>query len=143
MKWIYLNNTNHIICYRFFYWLPGDSLEIPYSVPDDLGLTCLQEGTTTEPEAPSSISLPVEAVLNLTVNQLILEQCSIQLPYPCDLSQAVTLSLNGIALPRGSFWEVIHDDSLNSDAIAWTGLELQQLAQFGDSIIISYYRRLS
>ena len=143
MNWIYFNNSHHIICYRLYSWLPGQSLEVPTRVPDELGLTCIQEGTSTEPETPSSVPQTVEAVLNVTLNQLILEQCSIPLPYPCDLSQAVTLSLNGIALPRGSFWEVIHDDSLNSDAIAWTGLELQQLAQFGDSIIISYYRRLS
>ena len=139
MKWIYLNNTNHIICYRFFYWLPGQSLEIPYPVPDDLGLTCLHEGNTAEYEPSSSMPQTVEAVLNVSVNQQILEQCYVPLPYPCDLSQAITLSLNGIALPRGSFWEVNHDTS----SIAWSGLELQLLVQLGDSIIISYYRRLS
>ena len=143
MKWIYLNNTNHIICYRFFYWRPGQSLDVPYSVPDELGLTCLQEGTSTESEASSSIPQTAEAVLNVSVNSQILDQCCVPLPYPCDSSQAVTFSLNGIALPRGSFWEVIHDDTLNSDSITWVGLELQLLAQFGDSIIISYYRRLS
>ena len=143
MNWIYLNNSHRIICYRLFYWLPGQSIEVPHSVPDDLGLTCIQEGTSTKPETSSSMPQSVETVLNLTLNQMILEQCYVPLPYPCDFSQAVTLSLNGIALPRGSFWEVIHDDTLNSDSIAWLGLELQLLAQLGDSFIISYYRRLS
>ena len=139
MNWIYLNNSNRIICYRLYSWLPGQSLEVPTRVPDELGLTCIQEGTSTEPETPSSVPQTVEAVLNVTLNQLILEQCYVPLPYPCDLSQAVTLSLNGIALPRGSFWEV----NLDASSIISPGLELQQLAQLGDSFIISYYRRVS
>ena len=139
MNWIYLNNSNRIICYRFFYWLPGQSLEVPTRVPDELGLTCIQEGTSTEPETPSSVPQTAEAVLNVTLNSQLLEQCYVLLPYPCDLSQAVTLSLNGIALPRGSFWEV----NLDASSIVWSGLELQQLAQLGDSFIISYYRRVS
>ena len=144
MNWIYFNNSNRIICYRFFSWLPGQSLDITSSVPDDLGLTCIQEGTANDESPPSGCSdYAVETVLNLTANSQILEQCYVQLPYPCDLSQAVTLSLNGIALPRGSFWEVILDASLNSYSIAWRGLELQPLAQLDDLIIISYYRRLS
>ena len=139
MNWIYFNNSHSIICYSFFIWMPGQSLEIPYSVPDDLGLTCIQEGTATVPDAPSSIPQTVETVLNLTANQMILDQCYVPLPYPCDLSQAITLSLNGIALPQGSFWEV----NLDASSIFWSGLELQHLAQLGDSFIISYYRRLS
>ena len=139
MNWIYLNNSNRIICYRLYSWLPGQSLEVPTRVPDELGLTCIQEGTSTEPETPSSVPQTVEAVLNVTLNQLILEQCYVPLPYPCDWSQAVTLSLNGIALPRGSFWEV----NLDASSIISPGLELQQLAQLGDSFIISYYRRVS
>ena len=144
MNWIYLNNSNRIICYRFFYWLPGQSLEIPYHVPDGLGLTCIQEGTSTDDSIPSGCSdSAVETVLNVTLNQHHLSQCALELPLVCDSSRAVTLSLNGIALPQNSFWEVIHQSYPDYDLISWRGLELQHLALLGDSIIISYYRRLS
>ena len=143
MKWIYLNNTNHIICYRFFYWLPDQSLEIPYHVPDDLGLTCIQQGDTSIPSTPVASDNAIEAVLNVTLNQQHISQCSVLLPHDCDPSRAVTLSLNGISLPRGDFWEVTEQNYPDFDFISWRGLELQLLAQLNDILIISYYRRLS
>ena len=144
MNWIYFNNSNRIICYRFFSWLPGQSLDITSSVPDDLGLTCIQEGTANDESPPSGCSdSAVETVLNVTLNQHHLSQCAVQLPHECEPSRAVTLSLNGISLPQNSFWEVIHQSYPDYDLISWRGLELQLLAQLGDSFIISYYRRLS
>lgn len=143
MNWIYLNNTNHIICYQFFSWLPYETHELPFSVPLDLGLTCLQHGSSEEPIPSASYEAAVETVLNVTLNQDILSRCSVQLPHDCDSSHAITLSLNGIALPQHSFWEVIETSYPNNDLIAWNGLELQHLAQLDDCLIISYYRRLS
>ena len=144
MNWIFTNNTNHIICYRFFSWLPGQSHELPFRVPDELGLTCLQEGTATDDPLPSGSSdYAIEAVLNVILNQQHISQCSVLLPHDCDPSRAVTLSLNGIALPQHSFWEVVEKSYPDYDCIVWKGLELQQLAQLDDILIISYYRRLS
>lgn len=86
---------------------------------------------------------PIESVFSVTLNQQHLSQKFIELPNDCDSSQAITLSLNGIALAKGDFWEVVEKSYPQSDLIAWNGLELQQLAQLGDSIIISFYRRYS
>lgn len=125
MNWIYLNNSNRIICYRFYSWLPGHKHQLSFPVPDELGLTCLQKGSSYE-TLPSVVSeSAVEAVLNLTINQDILAHCSVQLPHDCDSSRAVTLSLNGIALPQHSFWEVVDKSYPDYDLIAWRGLELQ------------------
>jgi hypothetical protein len=143
LNWIYINNSNRIICYRFYSWLPGQQHELSFRVPDELGLTCLQHGSSDESIPSVASESAVESVLNVTVNQEILSQCSVQLPHDCDSSRAVTLSLNGIALPQHSFWEVIDQSYPNPDLIAWTGLELQHLAQLDDYLIISYYRRLS
>ena len=44
MNYIYRNDTNSIILYRSYYWLPHDEISTPYTVPDSLGLTCVQEG---------------------------------------------------------------------------------------------------
>ena len=49
MKYIYRNDTHHIIHYRRFSWLPDEQLETPYPVPDDLGLTCIQLGQPPDP----------------------------------------------------------------------------------------------
>ena len=143
MNWIYINNSNRIICYRFYSWLPGQLHELSFRVPDELGLTCLQQGSSDDSIPPVASETAVEAILNVTVNQEILSQCSVQLPHDCDTARAVTLSLNGIALPRDTFWEVVEKSYPDYDLIAWTGLELQHLAQLDDCLIISYYRRLS
>lgn len=85
--------------------------------------------------------IPVEKSYCLTLNQNHIQQKFFTLPDDCDASQAITLSLNGIALAKGDFWEVVEKSYPQLDLIAWNGLELQSLAQLGDSIIISYYRR--
>ena len=69
-------------------------------------------------------------------------QKTIELPNDCDTSQAIVLLLNGIAMNQGTFWEVIEKDSPEKDLISWNGLELEKLAQEGDSILITYYRKV-
>ena len=49
MNYIYKNNTNRIICYYNYYWLPDEELVVPFQVPDELGLTCIQEGKPHDP----------------------------------------------------------------------------------------------
>lgn len=66
----------------------------------------------------------------------------IELPNDCDTTQAITLSLNGVSLQEGIFWEVREKDNPEKDLIAWDGLELDDLAQEGDRIMITYYRKV-
>ena len=49
MKYIYRNDTRHVIHFRNLSWLPDDTLETAYPVPDDLGLTCIQLGHPPDP----------------------------------------------------------------------------------------------
>ena len=84
---------------------------------------------------------PIESVFSVTLNQQHLSQKFIELPNDCDASQAITLSLNGIALAKGDFWEVSDQNYPQPDLIAWNGLELQHLAQSGDTIIVSFYKK--
>ena len=44
MKYIYRNNTKRTILYRNYFWLPDDEISTAFPVPDELGLTCIQEG---------------------------------------------------------------------------------------------------
>ncbi len=49
MKWIYRNDSAAHVIYRNSSWLPGETHETPYPVPDSLGLTCIQEGDSLDP----------------------------------------------------------------------------------------------
>lgn len=49
MKWIYRNNTKHIIGYRNYTWLPDEQHELSFPVPVSLGLTCIQLGSVPDP----------------------------------------------------------------------------------------------
>ena len=69
------------------------------------------------------------------------KQTTIELPDDCDTSQAIILAFNGMILKQDVFWEVIEKNSPEKDLIAWNGLELETLAQEGDSILITYYRK--
>ena len=83
----------------------------------------------------------VEVPYNITLTQAIIGQEFIELPYDCDTSRIITLSIQGIQLQQGTYWEVIEKTYPQKDLISWEGLELENLAQVGDKISISYYRR--
>lgn len=86
-------------------------------------------------------STSTETTYNIILTDSQVQQKSFALPDDCDTSKAITLSLNGISFPRGDFWEVVEHSYPELDLIAWNGLELQSLAQVGDSILISYYKK--
>lgn len=69
-------------------------------------------------------------------------QKTIELPEDCDISRAITLSFDGITLQQDAFWEVIEKDSPEKDLISWVGLGLESLAQEGDKILITYYKKV-
>ncbi|MBR1485861.1 MAG: hypothetical protein IJ597_01220 [Synergistaceae bacterium] len=73
---------------------------------------------------------------------LMKNQKSIELPNDCDTTQAITVSINGLAVDENTFWEVIEKSSPEKDLIAWEGLGLETLAQEGDKILITYYRKV-
>ena len=68
-------------------------------------------------------------------------QTQIELPGDCDISQAITVSINGLAVDENTFWEVIEKSYPEKDLIAWNGFELETLAQEGDKIMITYYKK--
>ena len=81
----------------------------------------------------------IEVAYNVELSK---NQSSIELPNDCDTSRVITLSINGISLERGTFWEVIEKEWPEKDLIAWSGLELENLAQAGDKILITYYKKV-
>ena len=49
MNYSYTNNTDTTVIFRNDIWLPGQSLDTPYPVPDTLGLTCSAQGSPPDP----------------------------------------------------------------------------------------------
>ena len=77
----------------------------------------------------------IEVVYNITLEA---GQSNIELPSDCDVSRAITVSLNGILLQQGEFWEVIEKDWPDKDIIALKGFDFQAK----DKIFITYYRKV-
>ena len=69
-------------------------------------------------------------------------QTSIELPEDCDTSRAITLAIQGVSTQQDTDWEVIEKTSPEKDLISWVGLGLESLAQAGDKILITYYRKV-
>ena len=77
----------------------------------------------------------------LTLNQQHIDSKSIPLPHDCNSNLIITLSLNGIALPQGEFWNIVEQKAPALDFISWEGLKLKEFARVGDSVILSYYKK--
>ena len=77
----------------------------------------------------------IEVGYNVTLEK---NQSIIELPDNCDTSRAITVSLNGILLQEGEFWEVIEKSYPTKDFIALKELDYQAK----DKIFITYYRKV-
>ena len=85
----------------------------------------------------------IETAYSLTLTASQIAQKNIELPDDCDTSKAITLSLNGLEFSRGDFWEVIENvDATTTDIITWDGLSLENIARTGDTILITYYKKI-
>ena len=80
----------------------------------------------------------VEVVFNTTLNN----NKFIELPDDCDTSRAITFSIEGISTIQGTDWQIIEHDSPEYDVISWAGLSLDGIAQKGDYVSITYYKKL-
>ena len=85
----------------------------------------------------------IETAYNITLTADIVAQKFIALPHDCDTSRVITLSLNGVAFSQGDAWEVRENvNYTNTDFITWDGLGLENIAQAGDKLFISYYKKI-
>lgn len=81
MNWIYRNDSKYTVGFRHFSWLPNEQHELPFPVPDVLGLTCIQEGDALDP-----VLLHEDFLIQPH------EQVVVTLPHPA-LSHNVALSI--------------------------------------------------
>lgn len=81
MLWLYRNDLNYTVAFRHFTWLPHELHELPFPVPEVLGLSCIQEGDALDP-----VLLHEDIIIQPH------EQKVIALPHPA-LSHNVALSI--------------------------------------------------
>lgn len=85
----------------------------------------------------------VETAYSVTLTAQDVSRKSIALPHDCDTSRIITLSLNGVAFMQEEFWEVRENvNSSTTDLIAWDSLGLERIVQVGDTVLISYYKKI-
>ena len=85
----------------------------------------------------------IETALNVTLTDTYIQRKFISLPDDCYTSRSITLTLNGVGFSQGDFWEVRENvNSSEADLIAWNGLSLENFAQSGDKLFITYYKKI-
>ena len=73
MNYIYKNNTKCSICYRNYFWLQGEQRVVPFPVPDSLGLTCIQEGSSPDPVLfHDDIIIPPRETVSVSLHEPLL-----------------------------------------------------------------------
>lgn len=99
MNWIYTNNTNAPVIYRSELWLPNEAREVSFPVPNTLGLTCIQEGTTPDPVLfHDDVTVQAGEQVSLNIN-------------PPNISHAVSLSVQCMTPSAGCQCRFNHESN--------------------------------
>lgn len=118
--------------------------DLPYSgcgmalPPSDDNSYVMKNGAWVQAGA-SGATLPVETSMTVTFTAQHVSQKYIALPNDCDTSRLLTVAIQGLLTEQDTDWEVSKSGTTNS--IAWNGLELENIAQIGDKIFITYYKK--
>ena len=83
-----------------------------------------------------------EVAFSTTLTQQNILEASLPLPDDCDTSRSITLAIQGIATQKGIDWDILDHSFPELDAIVWDGFGLQFIAQEGDAVIITYYKKI-
>ena len=83
----------------------------------------------------------VETSYSLILSEQNITHCSLELPLDCDTSKAITFSLQGLSFTQGKDWKLIEHTAPVLDVISWENLALQSIAQQGDLVSITYYKK--
>ena len=84
----------------------------------------------------------LEVAYNLTLSKQNISTKSFELPHDCDTSRSITLALQGISTQQNIDWVVLEHNSPELDVISWSGFALQDVAQEGDAVLVTYYKKI-
>ena len=92
-------------------------------------------------DGKSITEITVETSYSTTLSAQNISSHSLQLPHDCDTSKAITFSLQGLSFIQGKDWQLIENNAPALDVISWENLALQAIAQQGDLVSITYYKK--
>ena len=83
----------------------------------------------------------VEVAIEATLTATDIANKHLDLPEDCDVSRALTVVLESLPRRMGEDWTVIENVDPEKDRISWAGLGMERLAQAGDKVSITYYKK--
>lgn len=123
-------------------WIPAESLyEVVYSYEEAVEedkVEALEKRIDDLSERIDSITETKEVMLSTVLTAQNISQKYIELPEDCDVTQAITVALQGVLMTG---WTVISRTPPDKDLISWDGLELEQLVRVGDTVSVTYYKQ--
>ena len=84
----------------------------------------------------------VEMLHDVTLTALDISNKYIELPEDCDAGRALSVSLQGLTQRRVGDWDVDERDAPSKDRVMWAALGMERVAQAGDEVTITYYRKV-
>lgn len=132
MKWIYQNNSNSIVCFKSFSWLPHSQFSVPFPVPEALGLTCIQEGDLPDPilfhhdvtviaGASECITIPAPSMShNVSLNiQCMIQNSGVECRFNHISNNPIPIDVRGFSqiLPWECCYKIFLNNPTDIDAI--------------------------
>ena len=84
---------------------------------------------------------PTETIYKVILTPEHISQKYIELPEDCDTVKFTGVYIQGLITEPDVDWVLIEKTDPDKDRIAWNGLELENTAQAGDKILVSYYKK--
>lgn len=82
-----------------------------------------------------------ETIYKVILTSEHIAQKYVELPEDCDTTKFTGLYIQGLITEPGEDWELVERTAPDKDLISWSGLGLEQTAQAGDKVLISYYKK--
>jgi len=110
-------------------------------IETDTGKLKVGDGTTHWNDLAYYGQHSTETIYKVILTAEHISQKYIELPEDCDTSKFTALYIQGLITEPGVDWELVEKTDPEKDTIAWNGLELENTAQVGDKILVSYYKK--
>lgn len=110
-------------------------------IETDTGMLKVGNGTTHWNDLAYYGQQSTETIYKVILTAEHISQKYIELPEDCDTSKFTGLYIQGLITEPGVDWVLVEKTDPEKDRIAWNGLELEQTAQVGDKVLVSYYKK--
>lgn len=95
----------------------------------------------TPPPPPSASDKVIEVNYNTTLTQENITNRYLELPEDCEVSRAITVTLENLPQIRNEDWVVIENVNPEKDRISWAGFDMERYVEVGDIVSVTYYKK--